>query len=158
MRTEVKTVTETVYVAMDGTEFKKENDCVQYEQSASNAFWSRLKKCIKELSFDDNSVRIVDLLIDNESGESTYYKFTPKLPEDVINFIGYCNAEGYVASGSSQWWNDKSFVPFTTYDELEVGKEYLVMMYRDGQCLKIVNAEKFTETFKGLVSAVFEGK
>ena len=96
------------------------------------------------------------MLIDDERRESAYYKFVPKFPEDIVNFIGYCNTEGYVVVGSNPWWKGKTFAPFTTYDELEVGKEYLVMMFHESSCLKIINVDKFTSVFKELVSNVFK--
>ena len=39
---------------------------------------------------------------------------------------------------------------------MKVGKKYIIMIYNDGPNLRIINADKFANTFKFLVKEIFE--
>lgn len=159
MKTVEKTITNntttTVYIAEDGTEFKNIKDCELYEDSVAFAFKNRMTVCLKPLHSDDN-LKIVDILIDDERGESSYYKFEPTSSEDILNFLGYCKSQGLIRpSGSNSWWEGKEFNPFIQFNDLKVGEKYLVCMYLESQCLRIINVEKYTTVFKNLITEVF---
>ena len=147
MKTEVRETVNTnvtMYIAYDGTEFKKENECQKYEETAQCAYKSRLAKCLFQIEKIDT---ILDFLIDGERGEATYYKFIPSKEEDIINFIAYVN--------TIQYGVVSDYKLCIKAEDLKVGKAYLVCNPYDSTYYYVYDetlAEKYLESFHNTVS------
>lgn len=159
---EIKKTTTTrvvVFVAKDGTEFTDEKECEIYEASAECAYRTLLKGCLEEIPLIDPSMKALDAILDCGSEESTYYRLLLKSKEDKKNFIAWLHCFDYFSlCGYNNFWTGegKSYNPYTTVEELEIGKTYLIIRTYDSNYFRIYSKDKIvtalSEMFKSFES------
>ncbi len=134
-----KEVTETVtkYVASDGTEFRSESLCREYEETLPCIFKTRLKDCSVNIDKDDMYKKGLDCLLDDGCSRTDYTKFTPKTDEDLNNLIGYLKSTKTFL-GKNTDWN----VVRLGLDELKVGETYLYIQIDECEYSYITSLEK----------------
>ena len=133
----------TFYVANDGTEFSCEDNCKQYEESASCAYKTRLSNCLIKIEVSN----VLDYLIDGERNEGTYYKFVPQTETDIIHFIAYVNTLAY--------GEISSYALYVPPSKIQVGKKYLVFVPFDST-LHLVFDETLAEVYLKAFNQVFD--
>ena len=166
-----KTTTTKVvtFVAKDGTEFSDENECKIYEKSAECAYRTLLKGCLEEIPLRraDKTIAPVMMALDNVLDdcreESTYYRLVLKSNEDKRNFIAWLQCLDYFGlCGDKDFWTEegKIYNPYTSLEELELHKIYLIIRTYDSNYFRIYSKEKIidalSEMFESFKSGSYE--
>ena len=166
-----KTITEKVikFIAKDGTEFVNESECKIYEQSAECAYRSLLKGCLEEIPLRraDKTMapvmRALDNVLDDCREESTYYRLVLKTSEDKKNFIAWTQClDCFGLCGDRDFWTEegKIYNPYTSLEELELHKIYLIIRTYDSNYFRIYSKEKviaaLSEMFESFESGSYE--
>lgn len=154
----------TVFIAQDGTEFTKEEYCLEYEKGAECAYKTLLKEVLTPLwgSFDcprnpeqDNPYKnIIDDIFEDGRRECKYYIFKPRKGEDIKNFIALLNVQN--ASVRASDWYENIDNPFTQLDKLGTGYNYIIINYEDSNFYHIIEAEQFSEAIKKIIKTATE--
>lgn len=154
-----KITTEKVikFIAKDGTEFFNESECKIYEQSAECAYRTLLKDCLEEIPLKraDKTIapvmRALDNVLDDCQEESTYYRLILKNNEDKKNFIAWTKCLDYFSlCGDNDFWTEegKIYNPYTSLEELEINKTYLIIQSYDSNYFRIYNKDKIVLAVK----------
>lgn len=154
-----KTTTTRVvrFVAYDGTEWADEKECETYEKSAECAYRALLGNCFKEIPLKNPDstmpllLKALDWFLDDCREESTYYMLTLSSNEDKKNFIAWTKCIQYFGmSGSNDFWTNegKIYSPYTSLEELEIGKTYLIIRTYDSNYFRIYNKDKIVLAVK----------
>lgn len=170
MRTETRTkekVTKedyTVFIAQDGTEFTKEECCLEYEKGAECAYKTLLKDALIPLygSFDGKASpeqrnpykNILDDILDDGRRECKYYIFKPRKGDDIKNFIALLKVQD--ASVRATGWYENIDNPFTQLDKLKNGYDYIIIIYEETPFYHIIEAEQFSEVIKKIIQTATE--
>jgi len=139
-----KKVAETVtrYVAKDGTEFNREEDCLRYEQTMGCVFKTRLRGIMTHISKEGMWEKGLDCLFDDGCARSEYYKITPETEEDINNLVGYLQSTN--ASEGHEKYNTVRL----NFNELKVDETYLFVYIADCEYSFITSLDRLTETIK----------
>ena len=141
--------TKTIYTAEDGTEFKTEEECREYEESAKFALKLRFKQCLTVLY--SSKITEFDWLIDDGRSESDYYLLRFSTEEEIKNFITWAKFCNYYVAGNGSWWDKeehKGKCFYTNLAELETNTNYILLEY-DGS-LRIYDKDHYCKVFKKL--------
>lgn len=156
-----------VYIAYDGTEFTKEEECEKYDDGATCAYKTLLSKVMKPIkgSFNYNDTQnhpelvnvyknIVDDIFEDGRRECEYYTFKPQSEEDIKNFIALLNVQN--ASVRASGWYENIDNPFTQLDKLKIGYDYIIINYVESVFYQIIESEQFSEAIKKIIEKTTE--
>ena len=176
-----KTVKEivTTYVAGDGVEFKTEEECKKYEESALYALSVRvLNKTLIPLPTNYKEKRLASIYFGLDflfpcSDDCAFYIFIPKTEQDIKDFIQYAklqksdifkyykkfNAETYpelaekLINGSADADKWDQFRAYCLAEEIKPGKAYIYSYYNDDYdtLAKLYEMDRYVETVKNIL-------
>ena len=149
--------TRTTYVANDGTEFRDEEQCKKYEESAKYALRLKFKDCMTEL--DRSKLRVLDVILDDSRDECTYFKVKFDNESQMQSFIAWLTVESYWIAGTSDWWtrNGRDKVcPFTKLTDLKVGETYIVLETESKDSYRIFSRETYAKMYQSLFDSALD--
>lgn len=101
------------YFADDGTEFKTEEECLNYEKSIKFNLWKNVAHLLKEIKDKQN----LDFILDGDRAELNYYTVIFSSDEEIKAFCEYVKDLNTFCNSKKQF--------YISFEELEKNKKYI---------------------------------
>lgn len=136
------------YVAFDGNEFDTENECKEYEKSATFAYSKLLVGCVQRKTYN-RAITLLDDLMDGGRQTSYYYTAILNTKEDKKNLLGWLHSLGYKEDlVTNNYYKDKQDLFYlTATEDLKTKVPYIIQCNPESNYYAIIALSKFLEKF-----------